>query len=103
MVVVGYKVQKLSSSKAALWVRFTSPLEYVGKTIQMYPKSLEPKKGPGCGADFSLLRAISASHPQATTLRDLGINSSLVGCSHQHAASTFFFYAKATGCYDCCV
>ena len=76
MVVVGYKVQKLSSSKAALWVRFTSPLEYVGKTIQMYPKSLEPKKGPGCGADFSLLRAISASHPQATTLRDLGINSS---------------------------
>jgi hypothetical protein len=42
----------------------------------MYPKSLEPKKGPACGADFSLLRAISASHPQATTLRDLGINSS---------------------------
>jgi hypothetical protein len=36
MVVVGYKVQKLSSSKAALWVRFTSPPEYVGKTIQMY-------------------------------------------------------------------
>jgi len=76
MVVVGYKVQKLSTSKAALWVRFTPPYEYVGKTIQMYPKSLEPKKGPACGADFSLLRAISASNPQATTLRDLGINSS---------------------------
>ena len=76
MVVVGYKVQKLSASKAALWVRFTSPPEYVGKTIQMYPKSLEPKKGPACGADFSLLRAISDSHPQATTLRELGINSS---------------------------
>jgi hypothetical protein len=76
MVVVGYKVQKLSASKAALWVRFTSPSEYVGKTIQMYPKSLEPKKGPACGADFSLLRAISASHSQATILRDLGINSS---------------------------
>ena len=76
MVVVGYKVQKLSTSKAALWVRFTSPSEYAGKTIQMYPKSLEPKKGPACGADFSLLRAISASNPQATTLRDLGINSS---------------------------
>ena len=76
MVVVGYKVQKLSASKTALWVRFTSPCEYAGKTIQMYPKSLEPKKGPACGADFSLLRAISASNPQATTLRDLGINSS---------------------------
>ena len=44
MVVVGYKVQKLSSSKAALWVQFTSPPEYVGKTIQMYPRSLEPKR-----------------------------------------------------------
>jgi hypothetical protein len=76
MVVVGYKVQKLSTSKDALWVRFISPCEYAGKTIQMYPKSLEPKKGPACGADFSLLRAISASNPQATTLRDLGINSS---------------------------
>jgi hypothetical protein len=42
----------------------------------MYPKSLEPKKGPACGADFSLLRAISDDHPQATTFRDLGINSS---------------------------
>ena len=27
VVVVGYKVQKLSASKAALWVRFTSPPE----------------------------------------------------------------------------
>ena len=76
MVVVGYKAQKLSASKAALWVRFTSPPEYVGKTIQMYPQSLEPEKGPACGADFSLLRAINQSHPQANTLRDLGINSS---------------------------
>jgi hypothetical protein len=76
MVVVGYKVQKLSTSKAALWVRFTSPCEYAGKTIQMYPKSLEPTKGPACGAVFSLVRAISASNPQSTTLRDLGINSS---------------------------
>jgi len=38
-------VQKLSTSKEALWVRFTSPCEYAGKTIQMYTKSLEPKKG----------------------------------------------------------
>jgi hypothetical protein len=76
MVVVGYKVQKLSTSKTALWVRFTSSREYAGKTIQMYPKSLEPKKGPACGADFSLLRSISGSNPQTTTLRDLGINSS---------------------------
>jgi hypothetical protein len=42
----------------------------------MYPKSLEPKKGPACGTDFSLLIAISVSNPQATTLLDLGINSS---------------------------
>ena len=76
MVVVGYKAQKLSDSKVTLWVRFTSPPEYVGKTIQMYPKSLEPKRGPACGADFSLLRAINQSHPQVNTLRDLGINSS---------------------------
>jgi hypothetical protein len=76
MVVVGYKVQKLSTSNTTLWVRFTSPYEYTDKTIQMYPRSLEPKKGPGCGANFSLLRAISSSNPQATTLRDLGINLS---------------------------
>jgi hypothetical protein len=42
----------------------------------MYPKSLEPKKGPGMWCRFSLLRAISASNPQDTTIRDLGINSS---------------------------
>jgi hypothetical protein len=76
MVVVGYKVQKLSTSKTAFWVRFTSPSEYVDKTIQMYPKNLEPNKDTTCGADFSLLRAISTNNPQATTLRDLGINSS---------------------------
>jgi hypothetical protein len=64
-------VQKLSTSKEALWVRFTFPCEYAGKTIQMYPKRLEPKKGPACGY------------------------------SHQHAASTFLLYAKATGFYDC--
>jgi hypothetical protein len=68
ITIVGYKVQKLSTTKAALWMRFTSPCEY--------PKSLEPKKGPACGADFSLLRGISDSNPQATMLRDLGINSS---------------------------
>jgi hypothetical protein len=42
----------------------------------MYPKSLEPKKRPSCGANFSLLRAISTSNPQVTTLRDLVTNSS---------------------------
>jgi hypothetical protein len=68
--------QKLSTSKVALWVRFTSPCEYADKTIQMYPKSLEPKKGPACVADFSLLCVISASNPQATTFHDLVIKSS---------------------------
>ena len=99
MVVVGYKVQKLSTAKAALWVRFTSPCEYAGKTIQMYPKSLEPKKGPACGADFSLLRAISDSNPQATTLRDLGINSSS-STTLTSTHSTFLLHEKATGFYD---
>ena len=74
MIAVGYKTERLTTVKSALWVRFTSPPEFVGRNIQLYPKSLEPKNGPVRGADFSILNAIHMSHPHAVTLRDLGIN-----------------------------
>ena len=73
MVVVGVKVQKLSSQKSALWVRFTSPPSYLGHQIQLYPKSCELNKGSAQGADFSILTAIAHNHPHAHTLRDLGV------------------------------
>lgn len=76
MVVVGVKVQKLSSTKSTLWVRFTSPPSYLGHQIQLYPKSFEPKRGSTAGADFSILSAIAYNHPEANTLRDLGVNES---------------------------
>jgi hypothetical protein len=74
MVAIGYKTESLTAVKSALWVRFTSPPEFVGRNIQMYPKSLEPTKGPARGADFSILNVIHMSHPHAVTLRDLGIH-----------------------------
>jgi hypothetical protein len=74
MVAIGYKTERLTTVKSALWVRFTSPPEFVGRNIQMYPKSFEPTKGPARGADFSILKAINISHPHAVTLRDLGIH-----------------------------
>jgi hypothetical protein len=74
MIAVGYKTQRLTTTKSALWVRFTSPPEFVGRNIQLYPKSLEPQHGPARGADFSILNALHKSHPHAVTLRDLGIN-----------------------------
>ena len=73
MVVVGEKVMKMSKHKAVLLVRFVSPAAYVGHKIQLYPKSFEPSRGKGQGADFSLLSALKVSHPKATTLRHLGI------------------------------
>ncbi len=36
-------------------------------------KSLEPKRRPAQGADFSLLTAVKATFPHATTWRDLGV------------------------------
>jgi hypothetical protein len=71
MIAVGYKTQRLTTKKSALWVRFTSHPEFVGRNIQQYPKkSLEPQHGPARGADFSILNAIHESHPHAVTLRD---------------------------------
>ena len=67
MVVVAVRAQKQSSSKAVVWVKFLSPPSHVGKQIQLYPKSLEPKNGPAKGQDFSLLSALELSHPGART------------------------------------
>ena len=67
MVVVAVRAQKQSSSKAEVWVKFLSPPSHVGKQIQLYPKSLEPKNGPAKGQDFSLLSALELSHPGART------------------------------------
>ena len=75
IVVVGEKVIKMSKHKAVLLVRFISPPSYGGHKIQLYPKSLEPSRGQGQGADLSLLSALQVSHPKATTLRHLGSQS----------------------------
>jgi hypothetical protein len=63
MDVVGYKVQKLSSTKAALWVRFTCHSEFMGKKIQMYPKGLEPPKVPARGATSASCALIPIATP----------------------------------------
>ena len=76
MVVVAVKAQKQTRDKATVWVEFLSPPSHVGKQIQLYPKSLEPRNGPAQGADFSLLTAIKATLPHATTWRDLGVKNS---------------------------
>ena len=76
MVVVGTRVQTLSKKKACLWVRFVSPPSLLGREIQLYPRSLEPKSGAGKGADFSILTALSHTRPNASTLADLGVRSS---------------------------
>ncbi len=44
MVVAGYKVQKLSTSKEALWVRFTSPCEYEVRPSRCTLKTSTPKR-----------------------------------------------------------
>ena len=75
MVVVVIRAQKQSSSKAVVWVKFLSPPSHVGKQIQLYPKSLEPKNGPAKGQDFSLLSALELSHPGAKTWKDLGVTT----------------------------
>jgi hypothetical protein len=76
MVVVAVKAQKQTRDKATVWVEFLSPPSHVGKQIQLYPKSLEPKNGPAQGADFSLLTAIKAKFPNAITWRGLGVENS---------------------------
>jgi hypothetical protein len=77
MTVVAVKAQKQTRDKAIVWVEFMSPPSHVGKQIQLYPKSLEPKHGPAQGADFSLLTALKAKFPTATTWRDLGVTKSV--------------------------
>jgi hypothetical protein len=75
MVVMATRAQKQSSSKAVVWVKFLSPPSHVGKQIQLYPKSSEPKNGCAKGQDFSLLSALELSHPGAKTWKDLGVTT----------------------------
>jgi hypothetical protein len=75
MVIVAVKAQKQTRDKVTVLVEFLSPPSHAGKQIQIYPKSLEPKNGPAQGADFSLLTAVKAQFPHATTLRDLGVET----------------------------
>jgi hypothetical protein len=67
-MVVGYKVQKLSVSKVTLWIRFTSPSGYVDKTIQMYPKRLEPKNVVPILAFCVLSLLVTLRPPHSTIL-----------------------------------
>jgi hypothetical protein len=62
-----------SKLKSVLWVRFLSPPRYKDKQLQLYPRSLEPQKGPGQGQDFSLLSALAIQYPSVLTLSDIGI------------------------------
>jgi hypothetical protein len=73
MIVISTRVQRLSKLKSALWVRFLSPPSYKDKKLQLYPRSLEPHKGPGQGQDFSLLSTLGIQYPSALTLNDIGI------------------------------
>jgi hypothetical protein len=75
MVVVAVKAQKQTRDKATVWVEFLSLPSHAEKQIQLYPKSPELKNGPAHGADFSLLTAVKARFPHATTWRDLGVET----------------------------
>jgi hypothetical protein len=93
MSVVTVKAQKQTRDKAIVWVEFISPPSHVGKQIQLFPKSLEPKNGPAQGADFSLLTAIKAKFPNATTWRDLGVANSAGSRGTASALATLAVYS----------
>ena len=88
--------QKQTRDKATVWVEFLSPPSHVGKQIQLYPKSLEPNEnGPAQGADFSLLTAVKARFPHATTWRDLGV--AIPSNSHTTASALAALVAYSGG------
>jgi hypothetical protein len=95
VVVVAVKAQKQTRDKATVWVEFLSPPSRVGKQIQLYPKSLEPKNGPAQGADFSLLTAVKTQFPRAITWRDLGVT--MPSNSHTTAAALSALAASSGG------
>jgi hypothetical protein len=79
-------------------VEFLSPPSNVGKQIQLYPKSLEPKNGPAQGADFSLLTVelvVKKQFPCAITWRDLGLT--MPSNSHTTAADLSALAAYSGG------
>ena len=69
---VALLIQEHENECAVFELKFGSVL---GKHIQLYPKSLEPKKGSGQGKDFILLITLAHSLPNAKTLYDLGVRS----------------------------
>ena len=96
MVVVAEKAQKQSSAKATVWVKFLAPSSHVGRQLQLYPKSLEPKNGPARGADFSLLTAIKHFHPTAKTWSDLGVTTSSVSSVTSNLLAALSVYHGGT-------
>ena len=73
MRVIGVGTEKLTKTKAVLIVKFLTPPSLKDSTMQMYCTSLEPKRGLGQGADFSVLTAIKYTLPHAKSLHDIGV------------------------------
>jgi hypothetical protein len=94
MVVEAVKAQKQTRDKAPVWVEFLSPPSPAGKQIQLYPKGLEPKNGPAKGADFSLLTAVKAQFPHATTWRHLGVETLLNSHTTVSALAALVAYSR---------
>jgi hypothetical protein len=96
MIGLGTRVQRLSKLKSALWVRFLSPPSYKDKKLQLYPRSMEPHKGPGQGKDFSLLSALAIQYPSALTLRDIGITERTRAATTAHPLRIHCAQQKST-------
>ena len=76
MRVVGVVTKKLTKTKAVLIVNFLTPQSLKDVTMQMmYCTSLEPKRGLGQGADFSVLTAINYAFSHAKSLHDIGVRA----------------------------
>ncbi len=74
---------------------FFQRTSHIGKQIQLYPKTLEPKNGPAQGADFSPLTAAKTQFPRAITWRDLGVT--MPSNSHTTAAALSALAAYSGG------
>jgi len=91
-------ISEANTRKVTVRVEFLSPPSHVGKQIQLYPKTLEPKNGPAQGADISLLTAVKTQYPNAKTWRDVGVvtprnshaTASALGAFASYSASVRF-------------
>jgi len=73
MRVVGIKAKKISSTKAALIVKFNSPPSLKNVQMQMFCTNLEPNTKQGQGTDLSIMTALKITNPGAQSLFDLGV------------------------------